>query len=535
MNHHADDPLSGFNQTTEWKTKIKTLCVLYQYLGINLSNPNITNFPVGDETNRQQICDSLSNYDPPESDQLKNILIGLAYGIIVIISLIGNLFVLWAIFSKRRMRTTVNIFIGNLAFSDLMMTVFNIPFNCARLLMAEWVFGEFLCHTVPFVLVVSVYVSTLTMTFIAIDRYQAIITPMRPRISSKIASKFTIGLIWIISMIFAIPFGIFNRLVEDTLFTPVLRCKVQYPSPAYRKSINVGTFTLQFALPLILMVCLYTKICFRIWSRETIGATTPEQQSRQISAKRKTIFMLLLVAIVFAICWLPLNLYHLLTDFWPDFKLGFNFMICCHWLAMSSVCYNPFIYFCLNRRFKSVMRTIHCWCWKGSDSGTRAAFAVDGIVQRNGCVRMRQSFGSNQSTTVHINVNNSDARPNNHLNPQDNYHHRDVTGKTDKNNSNSLSPSSSMCGGKTPPESTKNGTSSGMSDIKISNISKPETVFITLSEGNTSLNINVNPDHKFDKNHMNATRNSTKQGVKSKIYKLKLVRASSHYVDSSSL
>lgn len=68
--------------------------------------------------------------------------------------------------------------------------------------------------------------------------------------------------------------------------------------------------------------------------------------------------MLLMVAIVFAVCWLPLNVYYLLVDFAQYhnqyMRIGF------HWLAMSSVCYNPFIYFCLNRRFKQVLKSLSC-------------------------------------------------------------------------------------------------------------------------------------------------------------------------------
>ena len=307
--------------------------------------------------NLKQWMSIINNLDsePP----LKYIITIMFYSLIVVVSSLGNLFVIWAIFSKKRTRTIVNIFIGNLACSDLMMTIFNIPFNVARLLMSNWIFGETLCHVVPFVQATSVYVSTLTMAFIAVDRFQAILRPMKPRISSKVGSCVAILIIWITSCLFSVPFLLFNRVVVRTdLFRPLTRCLVVYPEPydLYKKSINVTTFILQFAIPLTVMVCLYTKIGMKIWSRVAIGATTREQETRQMAAKRKTIIMLLLVAIVFALCWLPLNLYHLLVDF-AGFQNDFNTLIVVHWLAMSSVCYNPFIYFWLNRRrFEQIVR-----------------------------------------------------------------------------------------------------------------------------------------------------------------------------------
>lgn len=79
---------------------------------------------------------------------------------------------------------------------------------------------------------------------------------------------------------------------------------------------------------------------------------------------------LALVVVVFALCWCPLNLYHLLVDFGLA-KANFNVFLVCHWIAMSSVCYNvslmnlehqnnnkqPDFQFCAN--LHSVKRTYH--------------------------------------------------------------------------------------------------------------------------------------------------------------------------------
>lgn len=88
----------------------------------------------------------------------RNTVIIIFYMSIVLVSLFGNLFVCYVIMKRKRMRTSTNLLMANLAVSDLLMTVINIPFNLVRILLNEWPFGSFLCITVPLVQVTSVYV-----------------------------------------------------------------------------------------------------------------------------------------------------------------------------------------------------------------------------------------------------------------------------------------------------------------------------------------------------------------------------------------
>ena len=47
-----------------------------------------------------------------------------------------------------------------------------IPNDKVRLMLDDWPFGGFMCSFVPFTQSVSVFVSSFTMTAIAVDRYQ---------------------------------------------------------------------------------------------------------------------------------------------------------------------------------------------------------------------------------------------------------------------------------------------------------------------------------------------------------------------------
>lgn len=68
--------------------------------------------------------------------------------------------------------------------------------------------------------------------------------------------------------------------------------------------------------------------------------------------------MLIIVVAMFAVCWLPLHLFNLLVDFYPDLlhsapehvvqTVFFSF----HWVAMSHAFINPVIYLTADADFR---------------------------------------------------------------------------------------------------------------------------------------------------------------------------------------
>lgn len=57
--------------------------------------------------------------------------------------------------------------------------------------------------------------------------------------------------------------------------------------------------------------------------------------------------MLIIVVLLFGICWCPLQVYHILQVTWDsvnEYKYINIVWFCSDWLAMSNSCYNPFIY-----------------------------------------------------------------------------------------------------------------------------------------------------------------------------------------------
>lgn len=142
-------------------------------------------------------------------------------------------------------------------------------------------------------------------------------------------------------------------------------CLSNFPPPAdlYWKYLDLTTFILLYVLPLLVISITYTMVAKKLWKRNAIGDLTMEQYYAHQQKKKMTLKMLVVVVVVFAVCWFPLNCYLVLMSskaIHSNNALYFVF----HWFAMSSTCYNPFIYCWLNKSFRSEFKSLLGVCWR---------------------------------------------------------------------------------------------------------------------------------------------------------------------------
>lgn len=91
--------------------------------------------------------------------------------IIGIIGIIGNMLVIFIIMCDRKMRRSVtNLFIMNLAVSDLLIMLFGVPEIVLFMINSGWLLGETLCKIQRYVLVFSLYSSVVTLVSVCIER-----------------------------------------------------------------------------------------------------------------------------------------------------------------------------------------------------------------------------------------------------------------------------------------------------------------------------------------------------------------------------
>ncbi|XP_060534678.1 prolactin-releasing peptide receptor-like [Cylas formicarius] len=291
------------------------------------------------------------------------------YTTIFVVGLFGNVLVCFVVFRNKAMQTVTNLFITNLALSDILLCVLAVPFTPLYTFLGKWVFGRVICHLVPYAQGASVYISTLTLMSIAIDRYFVIIYPFHPRMKLSTCIVIIV-IIWIFAILVTSPYGIYMKHVQDQNNTSKYYCEESWPVEQWRAIFGGITTAFQFLIPFLIMAFCY--ICVSIKLNDRARAKPGTKNSRKEEAdrerKRRTNRMLIAMVAVFLLSWLPLNVVNIINDFnkdmiqWDYYFLSF-FLV--HQMAMSSTCYNPFLYAWLNENFRKEFKQV-LPCFDGS-------------------------------------------------------------------------------------------------------------------------------------------------------------------------
>ncbi|CAH2071548.1 unnamed protein product, partial [Iphiclides podalirius] len=237
------------------------------------------------------------------------------YSSVFLVALTGNGLVCFVVHTSPRMKTVTNYFMVNLAVGDILMTLFCVPFSFVPVLVLRyWPFGAVMCSVVNYSQAVSVLVSAYTLLAISIDRYLAILRPLRPRMGKSVA-KVVVVAIWCGALLTASPIPIVSKLQKPSLWhlaCDVNICSEKWDNAQYSERYTLVLLTLQFALPLAALVGTYSRIAYVVWGVRPPGEAQSDRDSRMQNSKRKMVKMMVTVVAVFVVCWLPLNIFIML-------------------------------------------------------------------------------------------------------------------------------------------------------------------------------------------------------------------------------
>lgn len=97
-------------------------------------------------------CMRFVELDPdPTNSPIVITVFGFIYANIFLLGLIGNLSIVCLTFRHRHLRIVQNIFILNLALSDIIVCLLSLPFTPVTNVYKNWIFGQPICHLLPLV------------------------------------------------------------------------------------------------------------------------------------------------------------------------------------------------------------------------------------------------------------------------------------------------------------------------------------------------------------------------------------------------
>ncbi|XP_077863984.1 neuromedin-K receptor-like [Saccoglossus kowalevskii] len=337
-----------------------------------------TDFPSLESTQKTNDSTYYVYYEYEDLPLPKDWRIGLvcAFGFNITLSIIGNVIVLIVLICGRT-RTDLNAFLVNLALADLTMATFCMPFSFPTIMYGHWIFGSAMCPTVVFLQQVAVFVSIYTLSAIGIDRYFAVIHPLKLRLALH-RNKVLFASIWLTSISLAVVQTIFARTKSffydgETIYF----CTEWWPYTVTAKVYEIIIVMITYIIPLIVLTFTYAKIAIRLWGRNLPGNADSHRDKNHTISKKRVIKMLMMVVLMFAVCWLPLHVFNIFTKFSPyvyedtEFQDRMRKINCCVlWIAMSNSFMNPFIYSFFNDGFRADMKSIFLHCKR---PGSRAA------------------------------------------------------------------------------------------------------------------------------------------------------------------
>nr|XP_061800575.1 prolactin-releasing peptide receptor-like [Nerophis lumbriciformis] len=281
------------------------------------------------------------------------------YALVVAVGVFGNYLLLYVICRTRKMHNVTNFFIGNLAFSDLLMCMTCVPFTLAYAFNPHgWVFGRFMCYLVYLIQPVTVYVSVFTLTAIAVDRYYATVHPLKKRTSVTTC-------VWVLAGIWLLSCGLVTPAVSHTYHVEFKEegftiCEEFWLGQEKERRVYAySTLLITYVLPLSAVFVSYFCITVKLKKCVAPGHRTQEKANAQQARKRKIFRLIALLVSAFAVCWLPIHVFNMLRDIDINLinkRFFLLIQLLCHLCAMSSSCCNPFLYAWLHDRFRSELR-----------------------------------------------------------------------------------------------------------------------------------------------------------------------------------
>ncbi|KAM9436497.1 free fatty acid receptor 2-like [Clarias gariepinus] len=271
-----------------------------------------------------------------------------AYIITFLIGLPTNILAMYAFIMKLTKKPTpTDILLLNLTLSDLLFLVF-LPLKIYEAASGmNWYLSHHVCAIMCYVFFTTIYVSSLLLMAISIDRYLGVAFPVTYRKFRKILYAIIGSIfIWLFS-------GAHCTVVLNIIYmkdpTNITTCYKNFTSQ--QKSVlfamRLEFFVILFLVPLAICVFCYLNCIWILYHKPRI---TMEEKQRAIGMALGTL-------IVYLICFLPFNISHLVSFITKESPEWRNYTLL---LSSFNACLDPIIFYFSSTMFRNTTKMTLC-------------------------------------------------------------------------------------------------------------------------------------------------------------------------------
>jgi hypothetical protein len=292
------------------------------------------------------------------------------YAVPFIFGTTGNVILLIMIICNKDMRTVPNMYILNLAISDIIYLTVLFSESCANSISDTWLDDEFICKFLPFCRRLSVFLTAYSITMFSIQRYRVTVNPLQVRVSAPPTWRGIVAKVcgvWIVAALLAVPSALSKYQCEEFAI-------VSHVTYFQLKAI----FELSVSCVLPLCVIVFTHIMTArhlVESSHPISAGPPHPQLKR---RRNSAKIVVGLTVVFLVSYVPYHVFwtyiistievrifsEKINEFliFPNHKLRYMYLISTGSLLLNS-CLNPVALFCTSSTFRQrFKRYVTCFC-----------------------------------------------------------------------------------------------------------------------------------------------------------------------------
>ena len=298
----------------------------------------------------------------------------IAFCFILLGSLFGNIFIIIIVYKNRDLRKTINYFIVNMAVSDLLFTLIFPPVQITQLvteslhLNVAGILGSIFCKSYIFTTLVSLFVSVQSLIWMAVDRFVAVVFPIKlGLISSKIR---TIAIVstWIVAGAFFFPSLVYSGLSEydnNTFCDSSVNKQSVFTNEEAFQGYYWLYVTICLLAPLFLITALHTAIVISLKrrSKDLVNSVQYEQQP-SVSRRRQATKMVIVILVLFYICVIPNTLLRVVNHFRPFCAIQRSFTFISDFMVSLSSVVNPIICLSFVESYRRGLKNLVC-CFYG--------------------------------------------------------------------------------------------------------------------------------------------------------------------------